>query len=141
MGEEPLQKLGPEAYLSEVNERVYRIMLEIMRRALQAGHSVVVDAVFARESERVRIEREVRNLGAAFTGLWLEAPRNEMERRIQGRRNDPSDATVEILKRQLRYDLGSVDWIRIDAAGSLEETRSIAQKALQGLDQLDLPEM
>ena len=139
MGEEPLQKLGPEAYSSEVNERVYRIMLELMRRALQAGHSVIVDAVFAREAERVRIEREVRSLGVIFTGLWLEAPWNEMERRIQGRREDSSDATVDILKRQLEYDLGAVDWVRIDASGSQERTLSLVQRLLQERDQLDFP--
>jgi predicted kinase len=52
----------------------------------------------------------------AFTGLWLEAPAAILEERIAGRRGDASDATVEVLRRQLAYDLGPIAWHRVDAA-------------------------
>ena len=47
-GVPPLQRLGPEGYSSHVSERVYSTLAEQAGRVLRAGHSVVVDAVYAR---------------------------------------------------------------------------------------------
>lgn len=132
LGKDPLENLGPEAYLSEVNELVYRTMLEMVERAVRAGQSVVVDAVFAREDERLQVASGARLAGADFEGLWLEAPREELTRRIRNRRDDASDATVDVLERQLKYDLGKLGWIAVDASGSAEKTRETAHKALEG---------
>jgi predicted kinase len=54
-------------------------------------------------------------------GLWLEAPADLLETRIAARANDASDATVEVLRAQLGYPVGPVDWTRIDAAASASE--------------------
>lgn len=132
LGKDPLENLGPEAYLSEVNELVYRTMLEMMERALQAGQSVVIDAVFAREDERLQVASGSRSAGAEFQGLWLEAPREELAHRISSRCNDASDATVDVLEHQLKYDLGKLDWSAVDASGSVEKTRHTAHEILGG---------
>ena len=43
-----LQRLGPEGYSPQVSERVYSHLTEAAGLVLRAGHSVIVDAVYAR---------------------------------------------------------------------------------------------
>jgi predicted kinase len=65
---------APEHYDARTTARVYRRIVERARAALQAGHSVIADAVFARPDERQAFEEVARQAGAAFTGIWLSAP-------------------------------------------------------------------
>lgn len=130
MGADELTRLGPEAYEEPVTKRVYGAIAERAAAALQAGHAVVADAVYARPSERQRIEAAAARCGVPFTGLWLEAPPAVLEGRIAGRARDASDATVRILRRQLGYELGEIAWPRIDASGSSAETLALARARL-----------
>jgi predicted kinase len=98
---------------------------------LSAGHSVIADAVFADEAERDAIEASAKRSGAAFCGLWLEAPVDEMERRIEGRSRDASDATVEVLRRQQKYDLGRITWRRIEAGDGLTAVAARARATIR----------
>jgi predicted kinase len=41
-----------------------------------------------------------------------------LEQRIEGRRDDASDADAEILRKQLAIDPGALTWARIDSADS-----------------------
>ncbi len=50
-----------------------------------------------------------------FDGLWLEAPAEVMIERVERRRGDASDATAEVVRRQLEWDLGDVGWTRVSA--------------------------
>ena len=50
-----------------------------------------------------------------FVGLWLEAPIEELERRIGARHGDASDATVAVLRRAAAHDPGALDWISVPA--------------------------
>lgn len=129
-GVAPEQRLPEEAYAPAVSRRVYD---ELGRRAgalLAAGCSVVADAVFAREEERAAIAAIAAGAGATFAGLWLDAPAGVMEARIRGRSGDISDATPEVLRRQMGYDLGRLDWSRIDAGSGRAETGALARAAL-----------
>jgi uncharacterized protein len=131
LGAKPTERLGPDAYAPEATARVYD---EIGRRAatiLSAGHSVIADAVFADEAERDAIEASAKRSGAAFCGLWLEAPVDEMERRIEGRSRDASDATVEVLRRQQKYDLGRITWRRIEAGDGLTAVAARARATIR----------
>jgi predicted kinase len=83
-----------------------------------------VDAVFARDSERIAVEQIARDAGVQFTGIWLEAPAAVLEQRVGqrlGDASDASDADVEVVRRQLSYDLGNIAWIRVDASPSADE--------------------
>ena len=51
----------------------------------------------------------------------------------EARGGDPSDAGVEVLRRQLSYDLGSMDWARVDASGTLDEVLKAALAPLTAL--------
>ena len=120
-GKPPEQRLPESAYGMEVNRRVYAALEARAGALLAAGHSVIVDAVSARPEERAAIAAVARKAGAAFTGLWLEAPAATLRARIEARGKDASDATAEILRRQLSYDLGAIDWTRVDVSPPPDE--------------------
>jgi aminoglycoside phosphotransferase family enzyme/predicted kinase len=126
-GAPALERLGPEAYEADVNRTVYARMAERAGAAVAAGHSVIVDAVFADPAARADIERAARDAGVAFTGLWLEAPPETLAARIRPRHHDASDATVDVLQRQLRAGTGQVGWHHVDASGDPD---AIEQRAL-----------
>jgi aminoglycoside phosphotransferase family enzyme/predicted kinase len=117
-----VEHLPPESYSRETSYAVYAACLARAEVALSAGHSVVLDAVFAGADERRRAEMLSRQIGCAFTGVWLEAPADVLKGRVADRRGDASDATAEVVERQLHYDLGALDWPRADAAGTPDET-------------------
>jgi predicted kinase len=105
-------------------------MMEQAELALRAGRAVIVDAVSARPEQRAALSELAARLDVPFTGLWLEADAGDLRRRIEGRRNNASDATAEVLGRQLDYDLGTIDWIRIDSSGDKEHTVKQAREIL-----------
>lgn len=126
-----LERLPPEAYGEEVTARTYARLCTLAGLALAAGRSVVVDAVHARPEERTAIAAVAHAHGAAFTGLWLEAPADLLRTRVAARRNDASDATPEVVDRQAGYDIGQMDWTRLDAGGAGEALGDSALRLIQ----------
>ena len=90
--------------------------------ALAAGHSVILDAVFAQAGERAAATELARRTKAHFAAVWLEAPLEVLTDRLAARHGDASDATEEVVAKQLRYDIGHLDWPRVSAGGSPDET-------------------
>jgi aminoglycoside phosphotransferase family enzyme/predicted kinase len=123
------QRLPPSAYGEDVTARVYRRMREEAAAVLAAGRCVIADALHARPAEREAVADVARAAGVPFVGLWLEAPAAVLTARIAARRDDASDATVDVLKRQLAYDLGPMSWTRVDAGGALEDVIAAARRA------------
>jgi len=105
-----------------MDKRTYQAVFEEARAALAAGHSVIADAVFARPRERRAIARIAEDCGVPFQGLWLEAGPEVMQERVTERRGNVSDATAEVVRTQLEYDVGQVDWPRLDTAGPERQT-------------------
>ena len=109
-------RLPQSAYGATESQSVYE---ELTRRAgvlASRGAAVIADAVFARRGERERIAEMARSAGVPFVGVWLDLPAGTMADRLARRRGGPSDATPVVLDRQLGYDLGVIDWRRMDAA-------------------------
>ncbi len=126
-----LERLPAAAYTREASAAVYT---ELGRRAAQglaAGHSVVVDAVFARPEERAAIEAVAREAGSDFAGLWLEADRSVLTARVQGRRGDASDADARVVTQQLTYDLGEITWQQLPAGQLASELKADALARLE----------
>ena len=117
----PEQRLPDEAYSLAVNERVYATIESRAATLLKAGQSVIIDAVSARPEERAAIAEVACLAGARFTGFWLQAPEATLLARLMARQKDASDATADVLRRQLTYDLGPMDWIRLDANRGTED--------------------
>lgn len=117
-------------YSEEMGRRTYQAVYDEAGEALAAGRSVIADAVFARPEERAAIAGIAADAGVPFHGLWLDADPHLLEERVTGRRNNVSDATAEVVRMQLAYDLGDIDWPRLDSSGAETDTVEAARRRL-----------
>ena len=101
-------RLPETAYSRDVTAQVYAALAGKARRVIAAGHSAIVDAVFADAGERTAIAQAA--AGAAFHGLFLTADLATRLARVGGRRGDASDADAAVAREQERYDLGAMQW-------------------------------
>ena len=107
-----------DAYRPEVSTKVYAALTEKSELVINAGGSVVANAVFAHAGERQAIEQVAEKTGVRFVGLWLEADPSILRSRIETRPVTDSDATADVLDQQLSQGTGEIDWIRLDAGKS-----------------------
>jgi aminoglycoside phosphotransferase family enzyme/predicted kinase len=123
-------RLPPDAYRPEVTAAIYAELAERAGHILAQGHSVIIDAVFARQPERDAIAEVAAQNKTGFRGLFLSADLATRIARINRRSQDASDATAEIAIAQQAYDTGSIDWSIVDASGTPDETRDRARAAI-----------
>ncbi|TPN51452.1 bifunctional aminoglycoside phosphotransferase/ATP-binding protein [Mesorhizobium sp. B1-1-7] len=108
-------RLPNKAYRPEVSERVYNEMAWRAGLILSEGGSVVADAVFDRPADRARIEKAARDRGIPFSGFWLEADPLVLWQRVSERKGGPSDATGDILSRQLQRNVSQATWRKTES--------------------------
>ena len=123
-------RLPGEAYRPEVTARIYQRLRDLAAIALEAGQSVIIDAVHLTPEERIAVKEVACRSKAHFTGLWLEAPVDRLVERVAQRKRDASDATAEIVSAQAKQPTGAMDWRRVDASAPLE---TIARDALAAI--------
>ncbi|MGN6461923.1 MAG: AAA family ATPase [Pseudolabrys sp.] len=128
------QRLPATAYTQKITRRVYDGLLEQAGRVLAAGHSVLVDAVFAQPQERAQIDAVAQDRTCRHVGLFLEADLATRMKRVGARIGDASDADAAVVQRQSSYDLGRLTWRRIDASGTPDDTLNAARTALADND-------
>ncbi len=124
------ERLPDDAYAPEAGERVYAEIESRAARVLAAGHGAILDAVHSRPGERAAARTVAAKAGVRFDGLWLEAPPERLFARVCARTGDASDATVEVVRKQLAYETGLIDWTIVEAGGGREETVARALEAL-----------
>ena len=131
-GVDETERLPPSSYTPETSRAVYTECLRQATRALDAGATVILDAVAAHAPEREAIAAVAKNRGLRFDGLWLTGPADVLAARVAARRGDASDATVDVVEAQAAWDVGSLaaDWRPIDAAGPAAMTYTRAAQAL-----------
>jgi predicted kinase len=93
---------------------------------------VVVDAVFAKPAERLRIEAVAREAKAGFYGLFLTADLATRLRRLGTRGPDASDADAAVAQHQETFDLDGITWSSIDATGTPDATLARARDIVRG---------
>jgi predicted kinase len=54
--------------------------------------------------------------------VWLSADPGRLLARVGARAHDASDATADVVRAQLGYAIGAIDWAVVDAAGSVDDT-------------------
>jgi aminoglycoside phosphotransferase family enzyme/predicted kinase len=133
------QRLDPDGYSSGVSARVYATLAEQAALVLRAGHSVIVDAVYARTADRHAVEYAAAAASVPFIGLWLEAPESVLIERTARRRDDASDADATVVRLQHARGSGDVGWSRLDAsepAASVlsSATDRVREQLLNGLN-------
>jgi uncharacterized protein len=124
------EKLPADAYTDDVTARIYAVVAEKARRIFAAGHSVIVDAVFAQPQERAAMAAAVESAHSTLRGLFLSADLATRLGRVGARARDASDADQSVARAQERFDLGPLDWTPVDASGPPEATLSQAKAAL-----------
>ena len=130
-----LARLGPAGYTPELSRRVYATAVERAGMVAAAGHGAIVDAVFARPSDRAAIEEVAAAAAVPFVGLWLDAPPAVLIERAKQRRFDPSDADAEVIHAQRAQDTGPIGWHRIDAS---PDPGAVLQQVTTLLDDLTI---
>jgi uncharacterized protein len=123
-------KLAAAAYAPDVTARVYGAIADKARRIVAAGHSAIVDAVFASPQERDALAVAARAAGVPLQGLFLTADLATRIARVGGRRKDASDADAAVVQAQESYDLGTLTWPKIDASGAVVDILGRARAAL-----------
>jgi aminoglycoside phosphotransferase family enzyme/predicted kinase len=129
-GASETERLPPAAYTADATAQVFARVAGRAATLLGAGMAVICDAVYAQPAQRAAIAAVARAAGVGFTGLWLDLPLATRVARIAGRAGDASDADAAVARRQESYDVGALDWVRIDAGGSPAEVAGRAAAAL-----------
>ncbi|MCY1664648.1 bifunctional aminoglycoside phosphotransferase/ATP-binding protein [Rhizobium sp. SL86] len=122
-------RLPEAAYRPEVSAEVYRELAMRAQDLLANGVSVVADAVFDKEDNRLKMSAAARQAKARFTGIWLEADAATLRRRVREREAGPSDATLDVLAKQLERKPQVSDWQTVAADAPLDK---VVRMALEG---------
>ncbi len=122
--------LPASAYTDDASAQVYDRMCARAARVLASRTSVILDAVFLWEADRERAERTARDAGAAFAGVWLEAPLATRVARVNARQGDASEADARVAERQEHSSTGQIAWPRLDASS---ETADLDANVLETL--------
>ena len=92
---------GAGIYSADATTQTYRRLREYAADILAAGFLVIVDATFLSRSQRQVLLELASAQGCAAVVVDCNAPLDELRRRIRERENDPSEANLQVLERQL----------------------------------------
>ncbi len=111
-----LDQLPVSSYTEQASHVIYQNLISHARLALSAGHSVILDGVYAREDERCAIKSLAEEFGISLEAIWLEGDRSVLKSRVASRSGDASDATPDVVDLQKNIETGPITWQRIDAS-------------------------
>lgn len=129
LGLEETQKADKDTYTQALSDKVYAELQVRAGYVLQAGHSAIIDGVYAKAAERDSLSDLAQQNGANFAGFWLEADVDTLISRVKLRHGDASDADAEVVHQQQSYDPGPINWTRLDASISQEAVLEQARSA------------
>lgn len=92
---------GNGIYSSAAGEMTYSRLMELAKATLSAGFSVIIDAAFLKLAQRNLFRQLAIDCCAKFTIIDFQASVETLRKRIEQRNDDPSEATVDVLNRQL----------------------------------------
>jgi predicted kinase len=96
--------VGEGLYTAGATDGTYARLTDLTRIIVNAGYSAIVDAAFLERSRRDGLRRLASDLGVPFFILDCSAPAAILRQRVAdriGRGGDASEATLDVLERQL----------------------------------------
>ncbi len=96
-----VEPYGTGLYSREMTEQTYGALLERARSLLAAGRTVVLDATFARRTQRNRARQLAAEAEVAVWCCWCRCPEEALRQRLRDRAVEhlgPSDAREELLE-------------------------------------------
>lgn len=126
------ERLPQAAYTDAASRRVFAEIHRRARRLAGLGSAVVADAVYGRPEDRRAIAAAARRAGVPFLGVWLDLPAREAQNRVAARRGDASDATPEVVSRQVETIRPPRDWLRLDAGLPVDDLAQAVLSVLRG---------
>ncbi len=118
------EKLPEAAYEWSFTEKVIKETEDRIKIAKKNGQTIITDKLSITKNARNEDEALAKELKLEFIGFWLDVDEKILEQRVNDRTGDASDATVDILRNQLKIDLakiGKISWNRIDGNSSIED--------------------
>lgn len=109
---------GAESYTAQRRADVYDDIVARSSAAFAAGASIVADATFKDDAARMHLESRA---GACLRCYWLHTPKETRLARVAQRRDDASDADVEVAAQQQEPHALLPCWRIIDATGTLAD--------------------
>lgn len=91
-------------YAPQATARTYKRLAELARPIVKAGYTVIVDAAFLKQEQRMMFQALSQSLRVPFVILDCWAPADILRARIQSREHkahDASEATLAVLEHQL----------------------------------------
>lgn len=125
------EKAPKSAYVAAFSASTYAGLRERCERALEAGFSVFLDAVFLSLHERRAVEDLARRRHVRFDGLWCEVSPACARARIRARTKDVSDADEQVLEQQEQRPIGDNGWRRVSTEDALPQVIARVRSDLQ----------
>jgi aminoglycoside phosphotransferase family enzyme/gluconate kinase len=124
-GLEPEERSDNSIYTAEASHKTFTRLEELAEEIIHAGYPCIVDATFIKRSRRKQFREQAEKLAIPFFVLDCQASTAVIEKRIESREaagNDASEATVEVMREQLKAFEGPEDselanWIAVDTIG------------------------
>lgn len=91
--------LAKDIYSAKATGRTYARLLELARKILKAGFTVVVDAAFLGREERESFRQLAEGMSLPFAIASLHADDVTLRQRLRMRRSDASEADVAVLEK------------------------------------------
>lgn len=130
---------GAGIYAPGMSERVYQALLDAASEQLDRGRTVILDATYIRQRDRLAARELARRHGARFAILHLTAPEEVIHERLVARSRDPqrvSDARWETYLAQ-RDSADPLDGFAPEEVMEIDAARPIPEQTRHVLAQLE----
>ena len=88
-------------YSAGATDTTYMSLAHAACAVAEGGYPAIVDAAFLKRAQRARLAAAASGIEVPIVIVASEAPHSELCRRIAARTADPSEATVDVLDRQI----------------------------------------
>ncbi len=134
-GVDPLTPLPDAAYTAEQIQKFIAYIRATAAKQMRNHDIVIVTGLFIDETSRREQMEFARKNHADFIGLYMNAPLSTIFKRFQERGDTPSDASLDVLKRQAQQLLAKTkrdeNWVVLDAEQPFETVLNDTLKSLE----------